>query len=364
MRVLSPSTWGLLAVSAVALSSVLTWASIRYARNRQMIDHPGQRRSHAVPTPRGGGIGMVVAVIAGLVVMAVFGRGDADFAVSTALVASILMVAGAGWIDDHRGLGAALRLLAHGIAACLLGLPALALLLPGWGENPATPWIAIAMLICTIGIVASINLHNFMDGIDGLLAMQALFVFCVLAWVCHQAGRLGEAQHMGLFAAAVLGFLPFNFPRARIFMGDVGSGTLGLLIAVAVFWQMAAVPGAIWVGFIASSAFLVDSTMTLGSRVIGGRRWYSAHREHLYQWLVRAGFSHARVVGIYAGWNLMVALPVILWGRGNAAGPSEAGLSSLQESWATTVVMVLAVVLWLTGKRWCLRATRRGSRIS
>src|SRR5699024_8631745 len=119
-----------------------------------------------------------------------------------------------------------------------------------------------------------------MDGIDGLLAAEAIFVLAALAWLCHHVG----APHAGevlVFAAAAAGFLPFNFPRARIFMGDVGSGVLGLLIAVAVLWQMSAPDTALSSGLILASAFVVDATATLVSRIVRGRRWYSAHREHL-----------------------------------------------------------------------------------
>ena len=99
---------------------------------------------------------------------------------------------------------------------------------------------------------------------------------------------------MLVFAAAAAGFLPFNFPRARIFMGDVGSGVLGLLIAVAVLWQMSAPGHRAASGVVLCSAFVTDASCTLVSRIVRGRRWYSAHREHLYQWLVRSGFSPCR----------------------------------------------------------------------
>jgi UDP-N-acetylmuramyl pentapeptide phosphotransferase/UDP-N-acetylglucosamine-1-phosphate transferase len=103
--------------------------------------------------------------------------------------------------------------------------------------------------------VWSINLHNFMDGINGLLAFQALFVFVALGVLCAHSGHAVDAQRIGLFAAATLGFLPFNFPRARIFMGDVGSGSLGLLVAASIGWQVAAMPNLIYAGLIACSGF-------------------------------------------------------------------------------------------------------------
>ncbi|TLY50935.1 MAG: glycosyl transferase family 4, partial [Gammaproteobacteria bacterium] len=140
--------------------------------------------------------------------------------------------------------------------------------------------------------------------------------------------------------------LPFNFPRARVFMGDVGSGVLGLMIGVGVLWQMMITETAMLSGFVACSAFVTDATCTLLSRMFSGRRWYSAHREHLYQWMTRTGMSHARVVAWYMGWNLCVVAPV-LYLASRSAAPSS-GLF-----W-TVGIYALAVAVWVAGKRWCL----------
>jgi UDP-N-acetylmuramyl pentapeptide phosphotransferase/UDP-N-acetylglucosamine-1-phosphate transferase len=162
-----------------------------------------------------------------------------------------------------------------------------------------------------------------------------------------------------LWAAATAGFLPFNFPRAKIFMGDVGSGVLGLLVALAVFWQFHSPAGSAFSGLIACSAFVTDATCTLLSRMLQGRRWYSAHREHLYQWLARSGFSHAGVVAWYMGWNFVVVLPVLyLLGR-DANDRVDASVDTLRHGVVWLVaVYALAVIVWLFGKRWCLRHAR------
>jgi UDP-N-acetylmuramyl pentapeptide phosphotransferase/UDP-N-acetylglucosamine-1-phosphate transferase len=351
MPSLSFPAWSLLALATISISIFATWASIAYAIRRRMFDLPGRRRSHATPTPRGGGIGIVVASIFGLVACAVTDSGFSDRQALAAVIAAVVLVALVGWVDDHRGISAMSRLTAHVLAAVLLGLPGLQLLLPDLGANPAWPLIAAACLIAGFGIVWSINLHNFMDGINGLLSMQAVFVFTVLALICADAGRIGEAQAIGLFAVATLGFIPFNFPRPRVFMGDVGSGVLGLLVAVAIGWLIAAVPSALASALIACSAFLVDSTATLLSRMFSGRRWYSAHREHLYQWLVRSGMSHTRVTGLYMLWNLTVVVPALIWIRWSAGtGPSDV------TSHGATLALVygLAILVWALGKRHCL----------
>ncbi len=348
MSSLSFSAWSLLALATLVLSALLTRASILYARRRQMLDLPGRRRSHSEPTPRGGGIGIVAAVIASLILFAALTEKKADSFASIGLLASIILVALVGWIDDHRGLPSSLRFLSHCLAALLLGMPGMLLLLPDLFENPAWLLIVMALGVAGVGVVWSINLHNFMDGINGLLSLQALFVFSALAWVCATANHLAEAQMLGLFAAATLGFIPFNFPQARVFMGDVGSGVLGLLVAVAVGEQIAAVPEALACGLIACSAFVVDSSATLLSRMLSGRRWYSAHREHLYQWLVRSDFSHVQVVSLYMVWNLTVVAPTLLWlCRSSASVKSDSTV-------ALSFVYLAALLIWVFGKRYCL----------
>jgi UDP-N-acetylmuramyl pentapeptide phosphotransferase/UDP-N-acetylglucosamine-1-phosphate transferase len=330
------------------LSLITTRLAIRYAHRRRLMDHPGARRSHDVPTPRGGGIGIVVAVALPLAVVLAIARNGTDLRIFSSLLAGTLIVACAGWLDDHRPLGVLPRLAAHLLAALLFA--ALIVLLPymSWSRAP------IAMLIA-LSVVWAINLHNFMDGIDGLLASQALFVLLTFAAVAYPGDRAGFALAI-VVAAAVAGFLPSNAPRAAIFMGDVGSGTLGFLIA-AVAW-LGIMYGELTVAaaLVACSAFVTDATCTLLSRMFSGRRWYSAHREHLYQWLVRSGFSHARVVALYMGWNLLVALPVVGWMNHVPDYPMPTGLAP------AAAVHALAIAAWWSGKRWCLRRAGKRNR--
>ena len=212
----------------------------------------------------------------------------------------------------------------------------------------------VLFCIAWLGCIWSINLHNFMDGINGLLATQAVFVCSTLGVLCLTSSP-PHALVLFAWAAAALGFLPFNFPRARIFMGDVGSGTLGLMIAVGVLWQIAARHTAPSSGLIACSVFVTDATCTLLSRMLAGRRWYSAHREHLYQWLVRSGFSHAAVVMLYLCWNFAVVVPVLY--LANRSGAAAA------DGWIGLVIAyALATAAWVGGKRWCLRHARRQRR--
>jgi UDP-N-acetylmuramyl pentapeptide phosphotransferase/UDP-N-acetylglucosamine-1-phosphate transferase len=205
-----------------------------------------------------------------------------------------------------------------------------------------------------LALVWSINLHNFMDGIDGLLAWQGVFVFVALAALMKMAAADADAWHLCVLAAAVAGFIPFNFPRARVFMGDVGSGVLGLLIGIAVLRQIGVREIAMPSGVIACSAFVVDATCNLVSRMLRGRRWYSAHREHLYQWLARSGMSHARVVAWYMGWNLLLVVPVLYWINRGRAGGIDVAPSAGSQLVTAAAVYTLGIALWIFGKRWCL----------
>jgi UDP-N-acetylmuramyl pentapeptide phosphotransferase/UDP-N-acetylglucosamine-1-phosphate transferase len=333
-------------IASFALSACVTWLGIRYARRRNLVDQPGQRRSHRVPTPRGGGIGIVAATLAIFAVEMFLLPREAlpDLAACTLAVA---LVAAVGWVDDHGGLAARWRLLAHFVAA---GLILFALSFQPASIVPGVHGGIVAAIVFAvwIGLVWSINLHNFMDGIDGILAFQALFVLVAFAVLSAHAGAAIDAWHLAALGAAVAAFIPFNFPSARVFMGDVGSGVIGLLIGLSALRLLAVEEIAASSGLIACSGFVIDATCNLLSRMWRGRRWYSAHREHLYQWMVRAGMSHARVVAWYMGWNLGVVAPV-LWMLNHGLHPAAPlGVAAL------AAVYGVGIALWIFGKRWCL----------
>ncbi|EKT4094491.1 MULTISPECIES: glycosyltransferase family 4 protein [Stenotrophomonas] len=264
------------------LSAALTWAARGYALRQQLMDQPGERRSHSVATPRGGGIAIVIS----LLVTAGVAMWIWPESAPSLLVASLglVLVAGIGWWDDHRPLPAMRRLLVHFIAAALL-----AALVKLHGGS----WLLAALVL--LFTASLINIWNFMDGINGIAASQAIVVALGLAPVLPWPYSLA-AVALGL---ACLGFLPFNFPRARIFMGDVGSGALGY--AVAAVLALASVQTDIhWILLLVpASAFLVDAGFTLLARIISGQRWMEPHTQHVYQRAVQAGASHAQVTGMY-----------------------------------------------------------------
>ncbi|MDQ6647145.1 MAG: glycosyltransferase family 4 protein [Pseudomonadota bacterium] len=305
--------------------------AIGYAHRRGMLDRPGRRRSHVTATPRGGGIGVVVAMLVCL--PGVLWQGYSTDLVAS-LLAAMVLVAGAGWWDDHRSLPVLPRLGAQLLAVTLFSVALLGVDLTWWWLPPlvlAGAW--------------SINLHNFMDGIDGLLALQVIFVTAGMAVLALTAGLPILSAAAAILCAAVLGFWCYNRSPARIFMGDVGSGTLGFLVfgLTALLWQ--AEHALIWPALILSSSFVIDATLTLLVRVLRGRRWYTAHREHLYQWGVRRGLSHAWVSRGYLSWNLLFVLPL-----------SWFAWSHLRLALPITIGSYLgAAVVWLLLKRHCLR---------
>jgi UDP-N-acetylmuramyl pentapeptide phosphotransferase/UDP-N-acetylglucosamine-1-phosphate transferase len=321
-------------LTSLLITLLLVRGAIGYAHRRGMLDHPGQRRSHRLPTPRGGGIGIVVAMLICLPGALWSGPAAWPLSVIAGLLVALLLVALAGWWDDHRALPVLPRLGAQVLA---VGVFSLVLLMTGLS------WWWLPLLL--IGGVWSINLHNFMDGIDGLLAQQAIFVGGGLALLAWGAAQPALALAAATLATAALGFWYYNRPLARIFMGDVGSGSVGLLIFVfsAMLWRQN--HALLWPALILSSAFVVDASLTLLTRMWRGRRWYTAHREHLYQWLVRRGGTHARADAIYLGWNLLIAAPLawLAWSHLRMALP------------ITMVAYLGAAAAWLALKRRCLR---------
>ena len=292
----------LLVIVAMAFSATLVRAAIAYAHRRGMLDQPGQRRSHTIPTPRGGGIGLVAAAVATMSAALVMLPLPWSWTVALAVAAATVLTAGVGWWDDHRSLPILPRL---GVQLLACTVVAAAILCDG---GLSLAWLPLLM----VAGAWSINLHNFMDGIDGLLAQQAIFVGVGLGWLAWASGQPARAGAAAGLAAASLGFWFFNRPRARIFMGDVGSGTVGLLIfaLTAMLWRTET--ALVWPALTLSSSFVVDAALTLLSRMLAGKRWYTPHREHLYQWLVRSGMSHAAGGMWFLIWNVLVAAPLAI----------------------------------------------------
>jgi UDP-N-acetylmuramyl pentapeptide phosphotransferase/UDP-N-acetylglucosamine-1-phosphate transferase len=270
-----------------------TWLARRYAISRQLLDEPGERRSHSTPTPRGGGISIVVAMLFAIGCLAV--RDPATAPALYAIACGLLLVAGIGWIDDHRPLSPLLRLVIQTVAALLLGWAVSEM---GGDRFAATTSAVLALIL--------VNVWNFMDGIDGLAGSQALLVAIAYGVL---AGSGPPAWLAMALAASCLGFLPFNMPHARIFLGDVGSGALGFLVATLVAWTVVLPHEGwrAWAMLLPLSAFIVDASLTLLLRMFRRQRWWLPHAEHAYQhWARRRG--HVLVTLAYGGWTATMIL--------------------------------------------------------
>jgi len=290
-----------LIVTAFVMSAGLSGVARRYALSRSLLDVPNERSSHSVPTPRGGGVAIVVVVLASLALLAA--RGVVGARLALALGGGGALVAVVGWLDDRRGVTPRARFAVQVLAAVwaigwLGGMPEMTV-----GAR-ALHLGAAGAVLAVLGIVWLTNLYNFMDGIDGIAAAEAIVVgFGGALLVAGVSPPLALVS--AIVAAAAGGFLVWNLPPARLFMGDVGSGFLGFLFGgLALASERArALPAVLWLVLL--GPFFVDATVTLLRRLARGDRWYEAHRSHAYQRAVQAGWSHGRVTGTVAGLSLV-----------------------------------------------------------
>lgn len=297
------------APAVVVLSLVLTWVLRRYALARSLLDIPNARSSHSLPTPRGGGVAIVLSFLLALVVVAsetpelrpsIFALGGAG------LVVAIL-----GFLDDHGHIAARWRLLGHFGAAIwglywLGGLPPFEL----FGGTFDLGWVGHVLTL--FYLVWMLNLYNFMDGIDGIASVEAICVCLGACLIYSLTGHAGLIALPLLLAAAVAGFLFWNFPPARIFMGDAGSGFLGIILALLSLQAAWAEPSLLWSWLILLGVFIVDATVTLMRRLIRGEKVYEAHRSHAYQFASRRFGKHLPVTNTVVAINLLWLLPMAL----------------------------------------------------
>lgn len=278
------------AVLCFAIALAGTWVARRYALRVALLDHPGERRSHAVATPRGGGIAIVAAVLPVLTALCL--RDAQARALFAPIGTGVLLVAGIGWCDDHRPLPPSLRLAVHAAAAALLA----------WGLHAAGASTMVAASGFLLALVL-VNVWNFMDGIDGLAASQALVAALAYALFTGIGGGSAVAWLGVALAAGCAGFLPFNLPRARIFLGDVGSGALGYLLAVLAALSLQAVDRSqAPLLLLPLLAFAVDASLTLARRMLRRERWWEPHVQHAYQAQARRR-GHGPVMVGFLGWT-------------------------------------------------------------
>ncbi len=277
----------------------------RWLRSRNILDWPGERRSHSQPTPRGGGLAILLGFSIALVATAV------PVVAALPLVLFAVVLGALGWLEDRRELPVRSRLLVMALCAGALVVyfgPITQVRI----IDLVVPWTALWTALGIVAVVWLINLHNFMDGSDGLAAMQGAWASGILGWLLYQDGVTAPGLAGLALAGACLGFLVWNRPPARLFMGDVGSLLIGGVIGLLAYAGAADGAVSIWLSLMVCSLFVVDATATLLRRVRSGGQWYTPHREHAYQRLIQAGWSHARVLGLYAFINVVLVLPLVV----------------------------------------------------
>jgi len=274
---------------AAGTSAAFSWAALRILVHRAILDHPNARSSHSVPTPRGGGWGVMLALLP-FWIWGTARAGRLDEPVEILLILGAVALMSISWLDDRRGLGPLSRFAAQIVAVALVmaTLPASLSLTAGWLPS------VLDRLVAGFLWLWFVNLFNFMDGIDGLAggSAAAMGTGIMLVSTLHGPHEL-EAFRGAMIAATALGFLVWNWQPAKIFMGDVGSVPLGYLLGYELV--RLAMDGGQAMALIIALYYLADATITLLRRAARGERIWQAHREHYYQQAVGAGRSHALV---------------------------------------------------------------------
>lgn len=307
-------TWAIALALGVAVAGLAWFATgrvVAWLGRAAILDHPNDRSSHAVPTPRGGGIGLLVALLPAWGLIAALDRGPGWRWVA---LAGAVMLALISWRDDRGSLPARWRLAVQFVAV----LPAAALLpgpvLQGW----VPPWMDFAFVV--LAWVWFANLYNFMDGIDGITGVETAAVGAGMAIVAALAAGPGESAIGLALAAAAAAFLAWNWHPAKVFLGDVGSVPLGYLAGGAL---LALASQGLWApALILPLYYLTDATLTLARRLLRGVPVWQAHREHFYQRATQNGLSHDAVSMRVAAadlaliacavWSLAMPLPAIV----------------------------------------------------
>ncbi len=297
---------------AALVAWVLLFPIIWLAKRWKVMDIPGERSSHEVPVPRIGGLGILLGVVISSLVVCHFTP-----ALAVALGLGIA-VAAVSFLDDIFTLPSLPRLAVHilgaGLLVYLVGLEIPAIGLPYMQNFPPIPPIA-GLLLATFFVVGFLNFFNFMDGINGISSAQGIVGGLAVSILLAMHGEANSILISASIAGGCLGFLPHNFPKAKTFMGDVGSTVLGFSLAMLTIIG-AACTNIPWVAFlIPFSLYLYDGTFTLIKRIIRRENFLKPHREHHYQLLIRSGWSHAAVTGVYSLQFIVCAALAILYAK-------------------------------------------------
>ena len=330
--------------AALTALAVLSAAVVRLMIRHGVLDIPGDRSSHDRPTPKGGGIGIAAAFAIGLAAAWADGILPGQGRLAAAMLAAGIAIAAVSWADDVGQFGFRTKLAAQ-IAASVL------LVASGLTIDRIGP-VRLGLLAAPITmawLLFATNAVNFIDGLNGLASGCTLIAAVAVSCVTLSSGDPLPAAILLPLAAGIVGFLPFNYPRARIFMGDVGSQLCGLTLAAtaAPCSRLAGHPwGAILVP-LATAPVLADVAFTLLRRWRAGDRLTQAHRGHLYQLARRLGWPAARIT--LAFWILTAICAAC--GAAGSTGPVAAG------TFTAAALTVLSMIAWF------VLSTARGAAI-
>lgn len=330
-------TWIFLAVLIPSMISLWgTEVVRRYAIKTSMVDIPNHRSSHTVPTPRGGGVAIVIAIVAMLGLLTWLLPEQRKTAVG--ILGGGLLVAAIGLLDDRFELSAKIRL-------CVQLLAATWLLAWVGGIGPITllgvDLHLVGLPVAVLFIVWSTNVFNFMDGLDGFAGGQAIVAAMAGAFLCLRGGDSLLAFTMLATCGAAAGFLVWNWPPAKIFMGDGGSGFLGFLFAATAIAAHKHGTISLTAGVMLVMIFLVDATLTLIRRIVQGEQWYKPHRSHAYQLATQLGASHKQVTIVSIGFFSIAAALAIFAADGSRTS------TLLIVLYASAIVAVWLAINWL-----------------
>ncbi|MEJ2393041.1 MAG: glycosyltransferase family 4 protein [Gammaproteobacteria bacterium] len=283
----------------------LTGLLRKYAVRKKIFDIPNQRSSHKIPIPRGGGVAIVFTFVIGAVLLFLLGKLDLNAIIG--LSGAGILVGLVGFKDDRGHVSLVWRLLVHFLAVI-------------WGvawlgnafaklPNEMMHFNSLFLPVEIIFLVWVLNLFNFMDGIDGIAASETLFVAGCGLLFSTLTGHADQQLVAILLIGATFGFLLWNWPPAKIFMGDAGSGFLGITLGLYAYWTATGDVVTFWTWAIIMGVFLVDATFTLFRRILRKQRWYEAHRSHAYQHAAQR-WGHLPVTMSVTFINIFWLLPI------------------------------------------------------
>ncbi len=323
-----------LAVTSVVITRQLIANSHRFSK----MDIPNERSSHKTPTPRGGGIAFVATSLIGFLLL--LPNASLNKTDLFTLCCAGVIVAIAGHLDDRQKIsGATVRLVLHAVSAIILivgvGIPSKLTLF----DQTVNTGI-VGSILGVIYLVWLLNLFNFMDGTDGIAASEAIFVCTAGAFLSYYV--LSDANHSAaaiILAASTFGFMLYNWSPAKIFMGDVGSGYLGVVIGGLSLIAANQDPDLLWVWIILLAVFVSDATVTLIRRLVRKQKPHVAHRSHAYQHLAIQLNSHAKVAVLVLAVNIVWLLPIAFF----VADNQLAGTTGVIIAYVPLLTAVLAL---------------------